>query len=177
MFTQQHHDWLRGFRRNLFSYACAICSQTAAAEDIYQEAMVRAMSAKAVPTEPASFRVWMFRLLRNLWIDRLRAEARALEFARCEQLEEGQPAAVSGSEDAVVNRLAVRQAFMQLSKDHRDVLALVDIGGFSYEETGMLLSIPHGTVMSRVSRARSALLSLLSSERVVAFPARRKAGQ
>lgn len=177
MFTPEHHVWLRGFRRNLFSYACAICSQTTTAEDIYQEALLRAMSAKSVPTEPTSFRVWMFRLLRNLWIDRLRADARAQEFARCERLEEGQPHAISGSEDAVVNRLAVRQAFVQLSKDHRDVLALVDIGGFSYEETGMLLAIPRGTVMSRVARARSALLGLLSSERVVAFPVRRKAGQ
>lgn len=177
MFTQQHHDWLRGFRRNLFSYACAICSQATTAEDIFQEALVRAMSAKAVPAEPASFRVWMFRLLRNIWIDRLRADARAQAYVLGEQQTDEQPHILSGSEDAVVNRLAVRQAFMQLSKDHRDVLALVDIGGFSYEETAMLLSIPHGTVMSRVSRARAALLSLLSSERVVAFPSRHRASQ
>lgn len=176
MFTQQHHDWLRGFRRNLFSYGCALCSQTAAAEDLYQEALVRAMSAKSVPAEPTAFRVWMFHLLRNLWIDWLRADVRARNHAQCEQLSDFDGGATTGGEDVVVNRLAVRQAFMQLSKDHRDVLALVDIGGFSYEETGMLLSIPRGTVMSRVARARAALVRGLSDNQVVAFPPRREAG-
>lgn len=76
----------------------------------------------------------------------------------------------------MVNRLAVRQAFMQLGKDHRDVLALVDIGGFSYDETAMMLSIPRGTVMSRVSRARAALMRGLSDDKVVPFPTRREAG-
>lgn len=177
MFREQHHEWLHGFRRNLFGYACALCSQTTAAEDIYQESIVRAMSARAVPTEPASFRVWMFRLLRNLWIDRLRADARTQDFARNEELGNCQYPAATEGEDAVVNRLAVRQAFMQLSEEHRDVLALVDIGGFSYKETSVLLAIPPGTVMSRVARARSALVHLLSSDRVVAFPARREVGQ
>ena len=84
---------------------------------------------------------------------------------------------LGGGGDAVFYRLAVRQAFMQLRKDHRDVLALVDIGGFTYEETGMLLSIPKGTVMSRVARARAALACTLSDTPVIAFAPRRKAGR
>ena len=177
MFGQQHHDWLRGFRRNLFSYSCALCSHGAAAEDLYHEALVRAMSAKSVPKEAVAFRVWMFRLLRNLWIDGLRADARMQQHARSEQSVDCDTHRVTGGEDAVVNRLAVRQAFMRLGKDHRDVLALVDIGGFTYEETGMLLSIPRGTVMSRVARARAALACALSDDQVIAFAPRQKAGQ
>ncbi|MFN4098351.1 MAG: RNA polymerase sigma factor [Pararhodobacter sp.] len=177
MFRQQHHDWLRGFRRNLFSYSCALCTQKAAAEDLYHDALVRALSAKSVPTEAVAFRVWMFRLLRNLWIDALRADARAQTHAQSEQAGDGDGRWMTGADDAVVNRLAVRQAFMQLGKDHRDVLALVDIGGFSYEETGMLLAIPKGTVMSRVARARAALARALADDQVIAFPPRRKAGR
>jgi len=177
VFKEQHHDWLRGFRRNLFSYSCALCTQKAAAEDLYHDALVRALAAKAVPGDAVAFRVWMFRLLRNLWIDRLRADARARQHAQSEQTEACDGRSVAGGEDAVVNRLAVRQAFMQLGKDHRDVLALVDIGGFSYEETGMLLSIPKGTVMSRVARARAALACALSGDQVIAFPPRQKAGR
>jgi len=176
VFTRQHHDWLRSFHRNLFSYACALSTQTAAAEDLYQEALVRAMSAKSVPTEQTAFRVWMFRLLRNLWIDGQRADARTRHHARRESQSDWDGRWSTGGEDVVVSRLAVRQAFMQLGKDHRDVLALVDIGGFSYEETAMMLSIPRGTVMSRVARARAALLRSLSDDRVVAFPTRREAG-
>lgn len=177
MFTRQHHDWLHGFHRNLFSYGCALSTQTAAAEDLYHDALVRAMSAKCVPREQTAFRVWMFRLLRNLWIDGLRAEARRKDHAQCESQSDWDGRRSTGGEDVVVNRLAVRQAFMQLGKDHRDVLALVDIGGFSYEETAMMLSIPSGTVMSRVARARAALLQSLSDDQVVAFPTRRGAGK
>jgi RNA polymerase sigma-70 factor (ECF subfamily) len=80
---------------------------------------------------------------------------------------------LSGGEDRVVNQLAVRQAFLLLSKDHRDVLALVDIAGFSYDEAATLLDIPRGTIMSRVSRARSALARQLAQGAVVGLPLRR----
>lgn len=176
MFDQQHHDWLSGFRRNLFGYACALSPHIAAAEDLYQDTLARAMSARSVPAERAGFRVWMFTVLRNLWIDGLRKHARAKAFAREEHQDGLICQAITDSEDAVVNRLAVRQAFMQLSKDHRDVLALVDIGGFSYDETAKMLEIPVGTVMSRVARARTAMLVRLSDSQVIAFPARRKGG-
>jgi RNA polymerase sigma-70 factor (ECF subfamily) len=177
VFTRQHHDWLRGFNRNLFSYGCALSTQTAAAEDLYQEALVRAMSARSVPSEQTAFRVWMFRILRNLWIDGLRADARTKLHARSESESAWDGLWSTAGEDVVVNRLAVRQAFMQLGKDHRDVLALVDIAGFTYEETATMLSIPRGTVMSRVARARAALVRSLSDEQVVAFPTRREAGK
>lgn len=176
VFKKQHHDWLRGFSRNLFSYSCALCAQTTAAEDLYQDALVRAMAAKSVPTDQTAFRVWMFRLLRNLWIDGLRVNNREKQYVRFEQAGQSDGRWVTGDEDVAVNRLAVRQAFMQLGKDHRDVLALVDIGGFSYEETSMLLSIPKGTVMSRVARARAALAYALSDDKVIAFAPRQKEG-
>lgn len=173
MFQEHHHEWLRAFNRNLFGYARALCSE--AAEDLYQEALVRAMSAKCVPAEPSAFRIWMFQVLRNLWIDQLRARTRAQAQMTSEQRETGEVQANTEGEDAIVNRLAVREAFLQLSRDHREVLALVDIGGFSYDETGALLSVPRGTVMSRVSRARAALLDRLTTDVVIPFRRRHKA--
>ena len=173
MFDDQHHAWLHGFRRNLFGYACALSSDTASAEDLYQDALVRAMAARAVPAEAISFRVWMFRLLRNLWIDNLRARQR-MQVALDEQAGvDYDTNGMTGGEDRVVNQLAVRQAFLMISKDHRDVLALVDIAGFSYDEAAQLLDLPRGTVMSRVSRARSALARALSQGAVVGLPLRR----
>jgi len=173
MFQEHHHEWLRAFHLKLFGYARALCSETA--EDLYQEALVRAMSAKSVPAEPAKFRIWVFQVLRNLWIDSLRARTRGLNLVASMQYVTGEGEANTEGEDAIVNRLAVRKAFMQLSREHREVLALVDIGGFSYEETGVLLSIPLGTVMSRVSRARAALLNCLVDDVVIPFPKRHKA--
>ncbi len=77
-------------------------------------------------------------------------------------------------ESVVVNRLAVRTAFMTLSREHRDVLALVDIAGFSYEETAEMVGVPRGTVMSRVSRARQNLARLLAAPQITAFPGRNR---
>jgi RNA polymerase sigma-70 factor, ECF subfamily len=176
VFKDQHHEWLRGFSRNLFAYSSALCTHPAAAEDLYQDALLRAMTARAVPLDATAFRVWMFRLLRNLWIDGVRTCAREKQHAQAEQASASEGRWVTGGEDAAVNRIAVRQAFMQLGKDHRDVLALVDIGGFSYEETGMLLAIPKGTVMSRVARARAALACALSDDQVIAFVPRHRSG-
>ncbi len=77
----------------------------------------------------------------------------------------------------IVNRMAVRQAFDQLGKDHRDVLALVDIGGFAYQEAADILGVPRGTVMSRVSRARLALARTLADTNVVELdPENRRRG-
>ncbi|KPQ07187.1 MAG: RNA polymerase sigma-70 factor, ECF subfamily [Rhodobacteraceae bacterium HLUCCA12] len=177
MFSERHHDWLRGFRRPLFGYACALTTDTASAEDLYHDALVRAMAARSVPVEQISFRVWMFRILRNLWIDGLRARQRQDALLDEETGVDCDARGLTGGEERVVNQLAVRQAFMLLSKPHRDVLALVDIAGFSYDEAATLLNVPRGTVMSRVSRARSALACRLAEGPVVALPLRRGRAQ
>ena len=176
-FGAQHHEWLTGFRRNLFGYACALSDDTASAEDLYQEAVLRAMSARDCPPQRAAFRAWMFRILRNLWVDRLRARRRLDELLSPESGEA--PHAPGDDEDMVINRIDVRHAFARLHKAQRDVLALVDVGGFSYEETAELLDVPKGTVMSRISRARAALRRELlgqadSGAQVVALPRRRR---
>ena len=75
---------------------------------------------------------------------------------------------------STVTHLAVREAFFLLSENHRDVLALVDIGGLTYDETAELLRIKRGTVMSRVSRARAALAEKLSGPHVVELPRKGK---
>jgi len=167
---RNRHARLEDLRQRLFGYAWALCRDTATAEDLYQDAMLRALGAASAPEDRTAFRVWMFRLMRNLWIDRLRRSDPA--FSLTDLTEADTPSV--GCEQTVVNRLAVQQAFMALEKHHRDVLALVDIGGFSYDETAELLDIPRGTVMSRVSRARSALSRLLAEDpQVVPLPLNR----
>jgi RNA polymerase sigma-70 factor, ECF subfamily len=126
------------------------------------------MAATSVPRDGIAFRVWMFRLIRNLWIDRMRRERRQAGMVDAEV--EDLPA--PGDADSVIDVLLVRQAFRRLSHDHREVLALVDIAGFSYDETAELLDTPRGTVMSRISRARAALAAQLSAGQVVPFPRR-----
>lgn len=172
MFDAEHHRMLDGIKNKLHGYACALARDHDQAADLTQECIVRAIASHNVPREERAFRGWLFRILRNIWIDRLRARERRGE-SHCDPDHGTARAQASGAprmmEDVVVNHLAVRQAFVKLSKDHRDVLALVDIGGFSYQEVAEFLDIPRGTVMSRVSRARLALAALLSDRRIASL--------
>ncbi|MCT8331564.1 RNA polymerase sigma factor [Albidovulum sediminis] len=155
----------------LFGYALALTRNRDQARDLVQDCVVRALSSAGGPENERSFRAWLFTIARNVWIDQLRSSRR--QRALLGAIDEANNAAAARI-DATVARLAVREAFFHLSPDHRDVLALVDIGGFSYDETAIMLGINRGTVMSRVSRARAALEVQLSDVNVVAFPGQDK---
>lgn len=157
----------------LFGYAVALTRDREQAADLFQDCVVRAMSARDVPDNDRAFRAWLFTVMRNLWTDRLRAHRRITNM-HSQIVEDNQHEVPVPLEAVVVNRLAVREAFACLSLEHRDVLALIDIAGFGYEETAEMLAIPKGTVMSRVSRARQALIALLSDERIAELPPRTK---
>ena len=62
--------------------------------------------------------------------------------------------------------LEVKQAFSLLSDEHREILSLVAIEGFEYEEAAEVLDVPVGTVRSRLARARRKLKELIDAERV-----------
>jgi len=109
--------------------------------------------------------------MRNLWIDKLRAEGRLPEFDDTTEIDD---LSATRGDDLVVNAIAVRQAFQRLSKAHRDILALVDICGFSYADAAEMLEVPTGTIMSRISRARTALTKLMQDEvKIISLPLRR----
>lgn len=159
------------YRDRLFGYAVALCRDRDRAADVLHECVVHAMAARQCPESDAAFRSWLFTILRNIWIDQTRASRRRAEFEDQSPEAHAQPVML---ESVVINAFAVRQAFERLSHEHREVLALIDIAGFSYEETSSILTIPKGTVM-RLSRARRALACLLSDSKFLALPSERTA--
>ena len=160
------------YHSRLFGYAVALSRDRDLAADLLHECVLRAMAARQAPESEPAFRAWLFTILRNLWIDHLRSGRRRADIEEA-LLVEGAVTPVS-LESVVVNAFAVRQAFALLSLDHRDILALVDISGFSYDEAAAILSVPRGTVMSRVSRARQALARLLSDSVVTQLPSTKR---
>jgi RNA polymerase sigma-70 factor (ECF subfamily) len=162
---------LRPIARRLFGYGRALTQDAELASDLYQDTILRAVAARDLPPTERAFRAWLFSIMRNRWIDRLRAERRRPEIESFDEDAHVASMTPVGLESVIVNQLAVRQAFAQLTLAHRDVLSLVDIGGFSYDETASMLGVPRGTVMSRVSRARQALCALLSDDAVAMHPA------
>ena len=138
----------------LLAYARSLMRDRAAGDDLAGDAVIRALTHDNVPPAIENLRPWLFRVIRNLSIDRWRAEdvrRDYVEMARhCAQR---QALATTLPEDSALGRLA----FARLSRPHRDVLILIDVLGHSYEEAARLLGVPPGTVMSRVARARAAM--------------------
>jgi RNA polymerase sigma-70 factor (ECF subfamily) len=144
------------------------------AEDLVQETYARAFLSWRSFTPGTNLRAWLLRILTNLNIDRGRRRQRAPEeqpleegdyflYNRLEQVDGGRPS----DEERVVERLSqddVVTALSAVPHNFRDVLVLVDIGDFTYQDAAQILDIPVGTVMSRLHRGRRILKRELAEQ-------------
>ncbi|HTV67540.1 MAG TPA: RNA polymerase sigma factor [Rhizobiaceae bacterium] len=150
-------DQLVAFLPNLRRFAIALCRSRDLADDLVQTACERAL-ASANRFEPGTrFDAWMFRILRNLWIDHVRKMKTA--GPQDDIAEQHELAGSDGERDveAKLTLKSVAAAIDGLSDEQREVLLLTCVEDLSYRETAALLDIPIGTVMSRLARARTAL--------------------
>lgn len=155
----------------LFGYALSLCGNREDARDLVQNCALKAFTAHKVPSDAPAYRAWLFRILRNLFIDEARSRS---AFALCmENLAESQPDAF-GCEESLINSLTLTRGMQQLSLEHREIIGLVDMAGFTYVEAAQLIGIPTGTVMSRLSRARRCLLRSMHEDNVRRLPVRAK---
>lgn len=144
-------------REMLYRLAFAWCHDPALADDLAQEALLRALAREAQLREPDRLKSWLCAILANCLKDHHR---RRREHSNIDDLEEGVADAAATPEDsAALAELAqrVRIEVARLPLGQRQVLTLVDLEGFSYAEVGGILEVPIGTVMSRLCRARQAL--------------------
>jgi len=136
------------------------------AEDLMQETYARAFRSWRSYTPGTNLRAWLLRILTNLNIDRGRRQQRAPDTTHLEEsdyflynrLEDD--SSDSPDEERVLERLSqdsIVDALAAVPHDFRDVIVLVDIGDFSYQEAAQILDIPVGTVMSRLHRGRRIL--------------------
>lgn len=153
----------------IFGYALSLCRNRDDANDLVQECALKALSARNVPVDSAAYRAWLFRILRNCFIDKLRAEPDTDPLS--DDPSDSQSDA-NRYEHELINTLAVRRAMTRLSLEHREVISLVDMAGFTYAETADLMGIPIGTVMSRLSRGRKLLIGYIQNDNVRALPLR-----
>lgn len=165
-------DRLEPYLGRLFGYAISLTNDRDLALELMQDCMVKALAARAAPADEAAYRAWLFRILRNAAIDRWHNGAPAT-LCLDDEPDIPDPASVR-VEESLINQLTVRAGMSCLSGAHREIIALVDIAGFSYAETAALLQVPVGTVMSRISRARRALLAAISEHNVYSLVRRHK---
>ncbi len=149
----------------VYRVARRLVSSREEAEDLVQEAYARAFRSWRSYTPGTNLRAWLFRILTNLNIDRGRRQQRAPDF---QPMEEGdyylynrlEAAGGPADDERVVERLSqdgIVQALSAVPHNFREVVVLVDIGDFTYEDAAQILDIPIGTVMSRLHRGRRIL--------------------
>jgi RNA polymerase sigma-70 factor (ECF subfamily) len=145
------------------------------AEDLMQETYARAFRSWRSFQAGTNLRAWLLRILTNLNIDRGRKLQRtpdmqpleANDYYLVDKLEEnGGPIRAEERVDERLSQDNIVDALAAVPHDFRDVIVLVDIGDFSYQDAAQILDIPIGTVMSRLHRGRRILKTQLAEEAV-----------
>jgi RNA polymerase sigma-70 factor (ECF subfamily) len=137
-------------------YARALAGERAAADDLVQDTLERAWSKLHLYRRGTDLRAWLFTVMHNVHVNRLRA-ARPADPLEDEMPELAQRATQG---DALMVR-DLERAVAALPEGQRQVLLLVALEDLSYEETARVLEIPIGTVMSRLARAREKVRQLM----------------
>lgn len=141
-------------------YARALTGDPGNADDLVQETLQRALEKYSLWQRERDLRPWLFSIMHNLHVDGRRRDHR-IDFHDDDDL----PVPVQRASQA--DALALRdleRALALLPADQREVLLLVGLEELSYAEAARALGIPQGTVMSRLSRARTRLKAILAGD-------------
>ena len=143
-------------------YARALMRDAAGADDLVQDTMERAWRRLASWRRGAAMRPWLFGIMHNLHVDRLRKAGLPTV-----ELDEDTPQPAAAAHDTLELR-DLQTALASLAPGQREVLLLVVLEEMSYEEVAAALAIPLGTVMSRLSRGREKLRAQMEGRPVAA---------
>ena len=159
---------LQDFERELLTllprlrrFARSLARDAADADDLCQVALERALKSRHQWQEGTRLDAWMYRIIRNSWIDEVRARTRRGQTFVAE--EAGLSVGVEGDADIRIEMQDVDRAMSELPPEQREVIALVLVEGLAYREASDILQIPIGTLTSRLTRGRQALARRLAA--------------
>ena len=144
-------------------YARSLLKDHASANDLVQDTLERVMTRWHQRDPEANARTWVFTILHNLAMNRLRRTARRGPPIDVDAVDERLFAEPPMQEDGLLHG-DLLVALEALPDEQRSVLLLVSVEDLSYAETAVVLGVPIGTVMSRLSRGRARLLRLMEGE-------------
>ena len=137
-------------------FARALARDAADADDLCQITIEKALLARGSWQPGTRLDSWMYRIMRNAWIDTARARGRASE--TFVDAEVGAAVGGDGGAEARVALGEVEAAMRRLPDEQREAVALVLVEGLAYKEAAEVLDIPMGTLTSRLVRGRQALM-------------------
>ena len=154
---------------SLYNFACWLARDRAEAEDLVQETYAKALRGFPSFAPGTNFRAWIFRIMRNAFLN-----SRTGLAARTVTLDDDQAGEVELAQATVdtpetiyfeqSNQEAIREAIENLPVAFRETLLLADVEEMSYREIAETLGVPEGTVMSRLARARKLLRTALQGK-------------
>jgi len=138
------------------------------AEDLLQDTLLHAYAGFRTFREGSNLKAWLFRILYNRWVSAYRSKQRRLSEVSVDGITERDlvdsaariPAGLRSAEAEVLDALPdsdIKAAMEALPDGFREAVYYADVQGYTYAETAAILGVPHGTVMSRVSRGRQRL--------------------
>ena len=136
---------------SLRRYARALTRDETQADDLVHDALIRAYERYSTFRAGGSLRAWLLSILHNTFIDARRR--RAADLRRDTEAAQFTELAVPADQESNVRLQQLRRAFMALPEEQRAVLHLVTIEGLAYQQAADTLSIPIGTLMSRLGRS------------------------
>jgi RNA polymerase sigma-70 factor, ECF subfamily len=156
----------------LFRYAMALSRNPATADDLVQEAYLRALSAKKPLWPESNYKRWLITILRNIWLNELRKGRWTAQTLDTELDGAASHLPADASNDPHLRYVSnlqvtqIRAAIRQLPPEFREIIILREYEELSYQEIAEILQCPAGTVMSRLARARSRLRAILTSQQL-----------
>lgn len=143
-------------------YAYALLRDHDAADDLVQDTLERALSRWRLRRPDGDLLAWLFTIQRNLFVNAWRQRQRQGPHA---ELDDVAPPGIAGQQEAGLEVQDVLAALDQLPEEQKSLLLLIGVEDFSYDDAARILGIPMGTVMSRLSRGRQKLRSILETGR------------
>ena len=141
-------------------FARAISGDVALADDLVQDCLERALSRIHLFRRPDNLRAWLFTILRNIHLNTIRGQKRRDALASQQTAAEYHRSQPARQLDGAHLR-DLERALNRLSHEQKEVILLVGLEELSYRETAAVLDVPIGTVMSRLSRGRERLRTLM----------------
>ena len=151
-------------RDRLYKLAYSWCGDAMLADDLVQDAMQKALKSFDSLKDDSKLNAWTCRIMLNLFRDCIRRKKETVDIDDVQLFSGADPQQHLADLDTAQ---WLRYCLQKLGEKHRNVITMVDLMGFTYEEVSMALEIPIGTVMSRLCRGRSLLRQLLENNRHV----------
>ena len=151
---------LTGVIPHLRAVARGLCGRPDMADDLVQEALLKAWAAQARFEPGTSMRAWTFVILRNAYLTDMRRNRFRGDY---DETVAERILVAPAAQEGPLHLSDMHRALLQLPPERREALLLVGAGGFSYEEAAQICDCAVGTIKSRVGRARATLSAMIES--------------